>query len=68
MAWLANMANKLGVWSRKRLCNILFHVDNFDLLRMIPNLTLRFDFNCLEHWSTEKPKSCNGSAKKKTAD
>lgn len=37
-------------------------------LRMIPNLMLIFDFNCLEHSSTEKPKSCNGSAKKKIID
>jgi hypothetical protein len=32
----------------------------------MPNLMLRSDFNCLEHWSIEKPKSCNGSAKRKT--
>ena len=57
-----------GVWTRKRLCNVLFHVSTLYLLRMIPNLMLRFDFKCLEHCSREKPKSCNGSAKKNTTD
>lgn len=68
MVWLVNMVNKLGVWFRKRLCNILFYVDNFDLFRMILNLTLRFDFNCLEYWLIEKLKFCNGFVKKKIVD
>lgn len=58
----------LGVWATKRLCNVLCYVNNFYLLRMIPNLMWVFGFSCLRHWSTDKPKSCNASAKKKTTD
>lgn len=36
------------------------------LLRMMPNLMLRYGWTCLEHWSMERPKSCKGSAKEDT--
>lgn len=65
---LSQLQSNWGVRTRKRLCNVLFYVNTLYLLRMIPNLMLRFDFKCLEHRSTEKPKSCNGSAEKNTTD
>lgn len=51
-----------------RVCAMFYFMSILYLLRMIPNLMLRFDFKCFEHRSTEKPKSCNGSAEKNTTD
>lgn len=67
--WLRQPLQSVQViGSVKRPCNVLFHVNNLYLLRMIPNLMLRFGFKYLEHCSTDKPKSCNGSVKKKKTD
>lgn len=68
LAYVIGTTRPLNAWPRKSLCCVSFHGNNFYLLRMMPNLTLRFGFKCLAHWSTEKPKSCSGSVKRRTTN